>query len=142
MTEELTIKKYGFWPNEAQPEYGLMFCEDGEGKRCTLRGDVGLVKAARTANVTEFGDGLLSEADWERRDGWLDEPGEVAVDYVKNSSGQYVAIRDDGLLMRAVESEDKVEEGWHLMTDVEYDVLIEAVSESELDPAHRRASAG
>ncbi len=140
MSEELTIKEYDFWPTPDEPEYGVMLCEDGEGKHWTLRGDVILVEKARAAGVTDLGDEPLSSADWERREGWPDEWADE--DFVKNSSGEYIAMRNDGLVMRTVSSEAELQPGWHLMTDFEYDAMIEGVGESEVAPAHRRRPTG
>lgn len=140
MTEDLRITEYAFWPTPDQPEYGLLLCEDHEGNHWTLRGDVALVEKARAANAKAIGDEPLIGADWERREGWPDEWADS--DFVKNSSGEYIAMRNDGLLMRNISSEAELEPGWHLITKNEYESMIEFVPEDELDPAHRRGDSG
>ncbi len=90
--------------------------------------------------MKDLGDESLAGAEWERREGWPDEwPDE---EFVKNANGDYITIRDDGLLMGNVSSAAELEPGWHLITEPEYESMIAFVGEDEVDPAHRRGTSG
>ena len=69
----LRPKEYAFWPTPEDPEYGLLFCVDEEGKRWTLRGDPDLVRMLRDAGPEGRGE-LSIGGVWEQRKGWPDEP--------------------------------------------------------------------
>lgn len=64
------IKEYGFFPNPADPDYGLLFVVDeNTGERFTLRGDPEAVKMVIEADKQKLGSGLVG-GEWEERPGW------------------------------------------------------------------------
>ena len=58
---------------------------------------------------------------------------------MKNADGHFLTMRDDGLITGTVASEEELQPGWHLMTELEYESLVSFIGESKLEPARRRA---
>jgi hypothetical protein len=57
--DELTgvkvLRSYSFWPNEANPEYGRLFCADENGRRWTLLCDLAVLQLIRKASRGPLG---------------------------------------------------------------------------------------
>jgi hypothetical protein len=64
--------EYAFWPSPENAEYGLLLCEDEDGKRWTLRGDPEFVKMMLEL-PPEARQDLEIGGEWEELEGWPDE---------------------------------------------------------------------